>query len=170
MRIKSIHMILLTVIVSHCYGDTSLFYRVKSSTNSQILTFQEKGCMVWSNSITNATTRLEVAPSLSGPWRALTSTYPVINAQTACAQFLHPPTNTAEWAIGHILVGFVGGVEVQEQRDIVASYGVTGTVSHFATFWKVYVTPQHELEWVAIFESNPRVKYAEPDYICYISK
>jgi Fervidolysin N-terminal prodomain len=159
-------IILFALVAGRCYGEPCLFYRVKSSSPAEISTFDEKGDVVWSNAINNATSYLEVASSITGPWCTYTNNS-ITTYSWGCSQRVYAPPETASWVPGEVLVGFVSGVETQEQYTIITSYGLT--VKEFGwTYCKAGVTPAHEMEWIAILESDPKVRYAEPNYIVHI--
>jgi hypothetical protein len=159
-------IILVSLMAVPCCGDPCLFYRVKSSAPAEISTFQEKGDIVWSNSIDNATSCLEVASSLTGPWCTYTNSS-VTEYSWGGSQRVFAPPETASWVPGELMVGFVSGVETQEQFSIIHSYGLTVTHFHW-TSCLIGVTPYHEMEWIAILENDPKIRYAEPNYIVHI--
>lgn len=71
--------------------------------------------------------------------------------------------NAQNYAAGEILVGFDDGVTLSQANDLIVSFGLTWDDSsfEFINYGKVYVPEGEEENWIATFEEEEIVNYAE---------
>lgn len=77
-----------------------------------------------------------------------------------------PPGFTGDYVPGQLLVKFKEGVMTRAAADVLAEYGTTTLTNLYASSVQLVQVPEgKELALVDQLSDDPRVEYAEPDYI-----